>query len=147
MKKILTTVCFFLCATIFAQSDIVGKWKTIDDETGKQKSVVEIFEKSGKIYGKVIHIVEPEHRNRVCEKCVGDDKNKPIQGMVIIRGLTKDGDEYNGGKIIDPKNGKTYKCLMALESKDKLKVRGYIGFSLLGRSQYWLRLDETKKTH
>lgn len=145
MKNIISLLFILLSTISFSQNNIVGKWKTIDDETGKPKSIVEIYEKSGKIFAKIIHIIEVEHRNRVCEKCEGDDKNKPIQGMVIIKGLTKDGDEYNGGKITDPKNGKSYKCILALESKDKLKVRGYIGFSLIGRSQYWTRFDDSKK--
>jgi uncharacterized protein (DUF2147 family) len=61
-------------------------------------------------------------------------------GFTIIKGLTKDGSEYNGGKITDPKNGKSYKCYLTLESKDKLKVRGYVGFALIGRTQYWSRV-------
>ena len=144
MKNIFFICCMFLLSNIYSQNGIIGKWKTIDDETGKPKSIVEIYEKSGKIYGKINHIIETEHRNRVCEKCEGDDKNKPILGMVIIRGLTKDGTEYSGGKIIDPKNGKSYRCLIALESASKLKVRGYIGFSLFGRSQHWTRVDDSK---
>ncbi|MEN9656287.1 MAG: hypothetical protein RL311_1258, partial [Bacteroidota bacterium] len=71
----------------------------------------------------------------------GDDKNKPILGLNIIKGLSKDGAEYNSGEILDPKNGKLYKCALSLESKDKLKVRGYIGFSLIGRTQYWYRVN------
>jgi uncharacterized protein (DUF2147 family) len=71
--------------------------------------------------------------------CEGEDKNKSIQGLLIIKGLTKEDDEYSNGKILDPKNGKLYKCSISLESKDKLKVRGYIGISLIGRTQYWYR--------
>ena len=142
MKKsvVLSLVVFF--AMIFnAQSQsVIGKWKTIDDETGKPKSVVEIYEKSGKIYGKVIEIFRADERNRVCEECTGDDKNKPILGITVIKGLSKDGKEYNDGKILDPKNGKLYKCFITLEGNDKLKVRGYIGFSLIGRTQYWYRV-------
>lgn len=138
--KYFFTIIFVLSFTfINAQNSILGKWKTIDDETGKPRSIVEIYEKSGKIFGKIIEILAAEDRNRVCENCTGIDKNVPILGMVIIRGLSKDGNEYNNGKIIDPQNGKTYKCLLSLENKDKLKVRGYIGFSMIGRSQYWLR--------
>jgi uncharacterized protein (DUF2147 family) len=131
-----------LCITtpFFAQHAVTGKWKTIDDETGEAMGIVAIFEKGGKIYGRVIDILDPKNRNRVCESCVGEDKNKSILGLTIIKGLTKDGNEYNKGKILDPKNGKLYKCYITLEGKDKLKVRGYIGFSLLGRTQYWYRV-------
>ena len=142
MKKstVFSLIVFF--AMIFnAQSQsVIGKWKTIDDETHKPKSVVEIYEKSGKIYGKVSEIFEADKRNKVCEECSGEDKNKPILGMVIIKGLIKDGDEYNSGEILDPKNGKIYKCFITLEGNDKLKLRGYIGVSLFGRTQYWYRV-------
>jgi uncharacterized protein (DUF2147 family) len=120
---------------------IVGKWKTIDDTTGEAKSIVEVFSKSGKIYAKVVEILDPANKNSVCKKCSGEDKNKPILGLTIIKGLSKDGSEYNSGEILDPNNGKSYKCALSLESKDKLKVRGYIGFSLLGRTQYWHRVN------
>jgi uncharacterized protein (DUF2147 family) len=136
------SIALFFFAIFFAQSQtVVGKWKTIDDETGKAKSIVEIYEKSGKIYGKVIDILEEENKNRVCTNCSGDDKNKPILGMIVIKGLSKKGSEYTNGKILDPKNGKLYRCHITLESKDKVKVRGYIGISLLGRTQYWYRVE------
>lgn len=140
MKRYCILFLVFFSISMNSQS-IVGKWKTIDDETGDAKSVVEVFSKSGKIYAKVVEILEPENKNRVCTKCSGEDKNKPILGLTIIKGLTKDDSEYNSGEILDPKNGKLYKCSLSLESKDKLKVRGYIGFSLLGRTQYWYRVN------
>ena len=140
MKKLfLTFAIVFITSTHYSQS-VIGKWKTIDDETGQAKSIVEIYENAGKIYGKIIEIFDEKRKNDLCKECSGADKNKPIQGMVILRGLTKDDDEYSGGKIIDPKNGKIYKCTIALESKDKLKIHGYIGFSFIGRSQYWVRV-------
>ncbi|WP_298393982.1 DUF2147 domain-containing protein [Flavobacterium sp.] len=129
----------FLSFNAFSQS-VIGTWKTIDDETGREKSIVEIYEENGKIYGKIIELLDKEDRGRKCSNCTGSDKDKPIIGMVVIRGLSKDGDEYNGGKILDPKSGKIYKCYLKLESKDKLIVRGYIGISLLGRSQKWIRI-------
>jgi uncharacterized protein (DUF2147 family) len=140
MKKIIIPFLLLFITTASFSQTVIGKWKTIDDETGKAKSIVEIFEKSGKIYGKILEILEDENRNRKCDLCTGNDKDKPILGMTIIKGLTKDEDEYNGGKITDPKNGKQYKCYITLEGKDKLKVRGYIGISLLGRTQYWSRV-------
>ena len=140
-KKTLISIALFFLVIFFAQGQsVVGKWKTIDDETGKAKSIVEIYEKSGKIYGKVVDILEEENKKRVCTNCSGDDKNKPILGMTVIKGLSKKGSEYTDGKILDPKNGKLYKCFITLETKDKLKVRGYIGISLFGRTQYWYRV-------
>ncbi|MEM0543377.1 DUF2147 domain-containing protein [Flavobacterium sp. j3] len=129
---------FFGCQMSFSQT-ILGKWKTIDDETGVEKSIVEIFEKQGKFYGKIIEIFEAEHRHRKCEKCEGEDKNKPILGLTILKGMKKSGNSYEGGKITDPKNGSSYNCKITMEGKDKIVVRGFIGISLFGRSQNWIR--------
>ncbi|CAD0008267.1 DUF2147 domain-containing protein [Flavobacterium salmonis] len=143
MKKwILTFSVFFLTLSTIQAQSVVGKWKTIDDETGEVKSIVEIYEKSGKIYGKVAEILRANHKKDVCTKCDGAEKNKPILGMVIINGLKKDGAEYNGGTILDPTNGKKYKCYIELESADKLKLRGYVGISIVGRTQYWTRVKK-----
>lgn len=141
MKQLITLlICVLVTTSLYSQS-VIGKWKTIDDETGDAKSIVEVYSKSGKIYAKVIEILDLEHKNSACKKCSGEDKNKSILGLTIIKGLSKDGSEYNSGEILDPKNGKLYKCALSLESKDKLKIRGYIGFSLLGRTQYWYRVN------
>jgi uncharacterized protein (DUF2147 family) len=131
-------ILLFFTSFTFSQT-ILGKWTTIDDETNIEKSVVEIYESGGKIYGKVVEIKEAEHRNKKCTNCTGVDKDKPILGLVIIKNLSKDGDVYDGGTITDPKNGKVYRFKMYLDGQDKLVVRGYIGFSLFGRSQTWIR--------
>lgn len=136
-KCIVILVLFFQIS--FSQT-VIGRWRTVDDETGKEKGVVEIYEKNGKVYGKIVEILEAEHRHKKCTLCEGEDKNKPILGLTLIKGLKKDGEEYNGGKVLDPKNGKLYKCYITLINKDKLKVRGYIGVSLFGRTQYWYRV-------
>jgi uncharacterized protein (DUF2147 family) len=141
MKNTITILALLFSMAFYGQGNtVIGKWKTIDDETGKAKSIVEIYERSGLLYGKIIEIFDVEKKKSLCTTCSGEDKNKPIQGMVVIKGLKKDGDEYNSGKILDPKNGKLYKCFIALESKDKLNVRGYIGISLFGRTQIWNRV-------
>jgi len=139
MKKFIIT-CFILLLTIASHaqssSDIVGKWTTIDDETGQAKSIVEIFKKSdGKYYGKILKLLQkPENDN--CVNCKDDRKNKPLLGLEIIRDLKKEGNEFTGGTITDPKTGKTYKCTIT-RNGEKLNVRGYIGFSLIGRTQTW----------
>jgi len=138
--KVITSIAMMLVSTLHFSQSVVGKWKTIDDETGKAISVVEIYERGGKIYGKVHNIIDPKDRNKICSNCTGEDKDKPIMGLTVIKGLVKDGAEYNSGKILDPKYGRLYKCFITLESKDKLKVRGYIGISLFGRTQYWHRI-------
>lgn len=126
--------------TVSAQS-VIGKWKTFDDKTGDAKSVVEIYEKDSKVYGKIIEILNPEKKNDKCTKCSGQDKDKPLKGLTIIKGLKKDGKEYSDGEILDPSSGKLYKCTISLENKDKLKVRGYVGISAFGRSQIWTRIE------
>ena len=141
MKKLFLTVLFVAVAGIFsAGAQVTGKWKTIDDETGEAKSIVEIYESNGKIYGKVVEILNPAKKNAKCTKCSGADKDKPILGLTIIKGLTKDGDEYTDGDILDPNKGKLYSCTIELDGNDKLDVRGYVGVSLFGRTQTWYRV-------
>lgn len=141
MKNWMLTIgVFFLTLGSIHSQSVIGKWKTIDDETGEAKSIVEVYEKSGLVYGKVVEILRVNHKKDVCSKCEGTEKNKPILGMIIINGLKKDGDEYNGGIILDPTNGKKYKCYITLDSADKLKIRGYVGVSIMGRTQYWTRV-------
>ena len=143
MKNWIVAASLFLISVCsgFSQS-VLGKWKTIDDATGEAKSIVEVYEKSGKIFGKVIEILREDHKNDVCVNCEGTNKNKPIIGMIVINNLKKDGQEYSSGTILDPTSGKEYKCYIALESADKLKVRGYVGFALMGRTQYWVRVKK-----
>ena len=86
--------------------------------------------------------VNKNDRGRVCDTCEGKNKNKPILGMVILNGLKKDGKEWNDGEILEPKNGKYYKCYITLLNNTKLKIRGYIGISLLGRTEYWYRVND-----
>jgi len=141
MKKAFLTLLFVAIGGLFSvQAQVTGKWKTIDDETGEPKSIVEIYEQNGKIYGKVVEILNPAKKNAKCTKCKGADKDKPILGLVIIRGLEKDGDEWTDGDILDPNKGKFYSCTIEMDGKDKLEVRGYMGISLLGRSQTWHRV-------
>lgn len=122
----------------YAQS-IVGKWKTIDDTTGKEKSVVEIYENNGKYFGKIVQLINPKKANPTCDNCPGEEKGKPIEGMIIIKNIKKDGDSFSGGTILDPQSGKQYKCTIKTNGADKLDVRGYVGISLVGRTQTWLK--------
>ncbi len=120
----------------------VGRWKTMDDVTGKAKSVVVIWEENGKLFGRVQKIVDldPHDPDPRCDDCTGEQKGKRVIGLRILWDLSKDGDGWSGGSILDPANGKTYKCQLSVEDGGKkLKVRGFIGVSLLGRTQYWLR--------
>lgn len=141
-KNVIMLLAFGLFITFSSNAQsIFGKWKTIDDETGLEKSIVEIYNVNGKAFAKILQVLEKGKEDKICDLCKGDKKNKPVKGMVIIDGLSKDVDEWNNAKILDPKTGKEYKCYITLENNNKLKVRGYIGFALLGRTQYWTRIQ------
>lgn len=131
-----TLLCF---AFVTQAQTIFGKWENKDDKTGKVDSVIEVYKKGDKAYAKIVEITNPERRNILCELCKGANKNQPILGMDILSGLKKDDGQWSGGKILDPKNGKVYKCYIELSEKDKLKIRGYVGFSAFGRTAYWYR--------
>jgi uncharacterized protein (DUF2147 family) len=122
-----------------------GVWKNIDDHTGKSKALIRIAEVNGEFQGKVekLFLSAEEDRNPKCVKCEDSRKDQPIIGMSILSGLKQDKQdigEYDGGQILDAGNGKVYKCKMTLlEGGKKLKVRGYIGVPMFGRSQIWVR--------
>lgn len=155
MKKILPAsiiVCLFTlfqhCFALDNTISPIGYWKTIDDVTGKPKAIVQISEKKDKtLVGQILKIYPDPgvDENEICTACSGNKHNKRIVGMTILEGLTQNKDqanEWNGGKILDPKNGKEYHCLVqAVDQGQKLNVRGYIGIALFGRSQTWLRVD------
>jgi uncharacterized protein (DUF2147 family) len=122
----------------------VGLWKNIDDVTGKPKALIRITESNGVLQGKLEKLFRApdQDQNPSCDKCEGVNKDKPILGLMFMWGLKKDGDEYSGGEILDPDNGKVYRSKMVLvEGGKKLKVRGYIGMPMLGRSQTWVRQE------
>ncbi|MCO7186059.1 DUF2147 domain-containing protein [Tenacibaculum sp. XPcli2-G] len=139
MKKIFFALLFTSVSLSMSAQTIFGKWENRDEETNKVDSVIEVYEKDGKAYAKIIEITDKNRQEAVCDKCSGKRKNNPILGMNILTGLKKDGDEWSGGKILDPKNGKEYKCYIKLENDNKLKIRGYIGFAAFGRTAYWYR--------
>jgi uncharacterized protein (DUF2147 family) len=122
-----------------------GQWTTIDDESGKPKSIVQIDVANDQLTGKVVEVLWSERGpHPVCEKCEGDRKDKPVEGMTIIWDMKKSGDGWEGGTILDPKSGKTYGCKIHLiEGGQKLEVRGFKGISLLGRTQTWVRKAAT----
>lgn len=144
MRNILLTafVALPMLALSFAASaaDATGKWKTIDSETGKAKSIVEITRAANGTYsGKIVELLNPSKPNPVCDKCKDDRKNKPITGMEIIRGMKADGtDAWSGGTILKPDEGKVYKSKMKLiDGGKKLEVSGCIAF--ICKSQTWVR--------
>jgi uncharacterized protein (DUF2147 family) len=120
----------------------VGLWKNIDDETGKPKAMIRITENQGQLEGRIEKLFRAadQEQNPKCDKCDGARKDQPMIGMLILSGLKKDGDEYKGGEILDPANGKVYRSKATLkDGGKKLEVRGYIGAPMFGRSQTWVR--------
>ena len=143
LRAALASALLASAVTAMAQTDTpIGTWQTIDDHTGQPKALVQISQDgNGELNGKVIKGLgandQPERR---CTECTDARKDQPILGMTIINSMKKDGDAWDHGQILDPENGKVYKCRMHLEdSGNKLVVRGYVGVALLGRSQTWVR--------
>jgi len=130
----------------WAQSTPVGLWKTIDDDSKKEKSLVRISEAGGVFSGKIEKVLDPDTKpDARCDKCTDERKDQPILGLPIIRNVKASGDDatlWDGGEILDPNNGKTYKVrLKPADGGKKLEVRGYIGAPLLGRTQTWHRVE------
>jgi uncharacterized protein (DUF2147 family) len=140
MKKVFLFTFLILLSTFGLAQSPIGTWKTTDDQTGKDKSYIEIYEKDGALYGKVVKILTKGKEDAKCDDCKGDKKNKPILGMTVLYNLKKSGKEWTGGKIFDPNSGKEYKATVKLDGNDKLDVRGYVGISLVGRTQTWTRV-------
>lgn len=149
MKKLAFLASFALlsCAYLAHAEDLlspspVGLWKSIDDKTNKPKALIRITENGGELQGRIEKLfIEPDaEKNPKCDQCSGTNKDQPIVGMTILSGLKKDGEEYTGGKILDPANGKLYNSkLSVIDNNKKLNVRGYIGAPLFGRTQTWVR--------
>ncbi len=118
----------------------IGLWKTFDDKTGEARALVRIYEEHGKLFGRIEESFTAGADHRVCVPCTDERKNQPIIGLIIIRNIKADAGEYDGGDILDPESGSVYRCKMHLEQGgSRLVLRGFIGFSLLGRSQTWQR--------
>jgi len=142
MKRIVPLMMLTACLLAMpaaALDSIVGKWKTVDEKTGKVVSDVEIYQKSGKLFGKITGLAEPndpQGKPKMCTKCTGADKDQPIIGLVIIKDLSASGDRYKDGTIMDPEDGKIYKAEVWTEAA-KLKVRGYLG--PFYKTQTWVK--------
>jgi len=122
-----------------------GLWKNVDDVSGKPRALIRLTESNGALQGKIEKVFPApnEDPNPTCDKCEGANRNAPVVGLVILSGLSKDGDAYAGGQILDPDNGKVYRSTLRLtDNGKKLSVRGYIGVPMLGRSQTWIRQEQ-----
>jgi uncharacterized protein (DUF2147 family) len=149
LQPTLGMAALFACAMLFcgftaparaADLSPAGLWRIIDDQTGKAQGIMKIYETNGVVAGRLERTFDPTDVNKVCTECEDDRKGKPIVGLEIMRGLKKHGDEYSGGTILDPESGDEYGCtIKVVEGGQKLLVRGFLGISLLGRTQTWVR--------
>ncbi|MGV8826641.1 DUF2147 domain-containing protein [Methylibium petroleiphilum] len=147
MMKHVITACLLSLAALAAQAQATpaGLWKTVDDDTGKEKSLVRISEAGGVYTGKVEKLLDPARQDARCDKCSDERKDQPVLGMTILRNIKQNAGDaalWDGGEILDPNNGKTYKLrVKPVDGGQKLEVRGYIGAPLLGRTQTWTRVE------
>ena len=134
MKALIVAILFS-----FQSNSVVGTWVSIDDETEVEKSEIILYIEDGKLFGRIERLLLPEDQGKLCVSCKGKEKDQPIEGLVILKGLEQDGDRWTDGDILDPANGKLYDCTISLASPNTLNVRGFLGFSFLGRTQVWKR--------
>ncbi|MBA4696345.1 MAG: DUF2147 domain-containing protein [Legionella sp.] len=135
---IASVMCSFLSSALAAKTP-VGIWKIIDDQTAKKRALIQLTVSDGVLNGTIIKIFPQPGDTGICSKCPGEFKGKPIEGLQIVWGLQAEGNGvWSNGKILDPKAGKIYNVKMTIED-NQLKVRGYIGWATLGRTQTWVR--------
>lgn len=137
MTRSFTVLFLLFIVTHISAETVIGNWKTIDDDSGEEKSIVKLYIQDGKLFGDIIALLnEPEGYDPVCDACTGKLKNQKVIGLTLINGLTKDGKYWTGDDgIVDPDNGKWYDVKIWREGNE-LKVRGYIGF--IFRTQTWI---------
>ena len=137
-KALILLLCF---PALMQSQEVIGKWKIIKEETGEARSIVKIYEEDGEVYGQVIRILNEAKRDKLCTKCKGEDKNKKIEGLILMKHFHKDGEEYVDGTIMNPYDGKIYKSKMWLDedNPDLLNVRGYVG--IFYKTVQWQRYE------
>jgi len=144
MRILLAASLFAVAAAVNAADATapLGVWQTYDDDTHAAKAWVEIEAHDGELSGRIVKLFREagEEPNPRCHKCHGERQDQPVLGMNILWGMHRDGDAWSGGEILDPEDGKTYRCTLRTATDGQLEVRGFVGISLLGRSQVWKRL-------
>lgn len=136
MQNVILWIALLVTSTSLSAQSVTGRWVTVDDNTGKARSVVEIIERNGKLSGRIVELYEADKRDKLCQKCPGDRKDKPVLGMEVIRDMVQDGKEWENGTVLDPETGKVYDCKIWIEG-GKLQLRGYVAFFF--RTQTWVR--------
>ena len=141
LKKLLFSAG--LCLPLFASANgYIGQWHTVNENTNEVESLVSIFEEDNQLKGRIEQLANPESKGMLCDKCKGEFRDQAVEGLTFIWGLQQDGETYDDGKILDPASGKVYSASLSLiEDGQKLKVRGYLGFALLGRTQIWEKAE------
>ncbi len=140
--KLIAIMMMFLCVNTFAASAVTGYWTTLDDKTGKPSSLIYIWQKDQLFYGKIAKIYREDGQKNTdrCTKCTGEQHNKPMLGLTIIRDMKAEYNRWTDGLVLDPRNGKEYHAQMWLEKNgSELHLRGYIGLPLFGRTAVWYR--------
>ena len=127
--------------SVVSAQTVVGKWYSLDPEDQKE-TIIELYVKEGKLFGKIVALLQNEDKNKTCHKCPKEFKDKPLLGLEILRGFSLEDNIWTKGVILVPKTGREYKCNISIDDKQRLVIRGYIGFSLLGRSTYWYRAEK-----
>jgi uncharacterized protein (DUF2147 family) len=144
----LIVVASLSCALAAGPADLsspVGLWQPIDSKTGKPLGLIRIFEQNGLFFGRIEPSSPSDDPSERCTRCSDERKNQPIIGLVLMRNLRREGDEYTGGDILDPDTGRVYGCKFRLtDGGHKLIMRGFLGISLLGRSQTWERVERPR---
>ena len=143
MKKKIVAIGLLMACQLAQAASLAGLWQSTDDKTGKPRSLIRISESNGE-YSATIEkgLLATDTGEAVCEQCTDERKGQKIVGMTIARHLKQNGNVYEGGDILDPENGKIYKCKMTLNPNgNDVEVRGFIGISLIGRSQHWKRVE------
>lgn len=143
MRRLAAALLLAPIAALAQSPGLAGLWRTHGDD-GKPEAMVRILEIDGEFRGRVVSVFSPpaESPNPRCERCEGELKDQPVVGMTILRGLRRDADAFSGGTILDPEDGKTYRCSARLvDGGRRLEMRGYLGVPLLGRTQVWVRAD------
>ena len=136
----LLIICLVFEAIELNAQSVEGKWYSLDPDDQKE-TIIELYKKNDKLFGKVIALLQDEDKHKTCSKCPQQFKDKPILGLEILRDFTLEDDRWTNGVILIPKNGKEYQCNISIDNEGRLVIRGYIGFSLLGRSTYWYRVE------
>jgi uncharacterized protein (DUF2147 family) len=139
MMKLFLITAMSVAGIVHADGQVTGMWKITDENSRVEKSIVEIFEKDNAYHGRVVKIL-PTSKRTHCDQCEGELKGKPLVGMVIISDLTKTPNGGVDGKILNPANGNTYSCYIELVGPDRLKLRGYLGYPMFGKTMYYNRM-------